>query len=131
MVAVGEHGLTDWKAWLPAVNAANLRPTLLDPAQCFMSSRRIPAGGGLNPCTRNVSRVRIEPVGIRRGIGELIASTKGLAIRDGRSFLATALVPDELPDNSRLRLATFADIPGISRRLATQRYPPCGRPLHG
>lgn len=50
---------------------------------------------------------------------------------NGGSLLATALLPDELPDNNRLRLVTSADIHGIVRRVATQRCPPGGWPLHG
>ena len=52
----------------------------------------------------------------------------GLAIGMG-PFLSTARVPDDLPDNGRLPLDSFADIQGISRRMATPGCPPGGGPL--
>ena len=114
-----------------------------------------PSGGNLRPIAGRSRDIEIpvddafrrsqvgqdDPRDGRTGCVALHSTWKASRIRavnpgpwlcDGGPYLATTLLPaDELPDNSRLRLAIFADIDGISPRVATPLYPPGDWPLHG
>jgi hypothetical protein len=76
-----------------------------------------------------VSRVAPNPSAFAVGSQSKVVQKNGYPGR--RLGRATALVPDELPDNSRLQLTTFANIHGISHRLTAQKDPLGDSPLHG